>query len=119
MLKYASTDSERANTYHNIGVRNYLRNNYAEGLPYLEKSINTYKSILNKRKLDTDEAWNCGLSYLYKGYSLEELYRYEEAIDAHMKGKRFVEKFKKEHFYQNLINSFNEGLSSCYKKLVK
>ena len=27
--------------------------------------------------------------------------------------------YKNEEFYQDLIDNYNEGLSSCYKKLVK
>lgn len=119
MLKYVINDSERAAAYSEIGIKNYLTNNNTEGLSYIDKSINTYKKILKNRSLDTDEASYYVLSYLYKGYILEELFRYDEAIEIYATGKKVIEKYKNEEFYQNLIDDFNKGLSSCYKKLVK
>ena len=119
MLKYSINDSERADAYFSIGS-NYLDlNNFTEGLSYLENSINTYKSILKKRELGTYEAWSYCLSYLDKGCSLLELHRYDEAIETYTTGKKIVEQYRTESFYQNLIDSFNECLSICYKKLVK
>ena len=119
MLKYATNDSEKADSYYSIGFSNYALDNNTEGLSYLDKSINTYTTILKKRRLDTDEVWGYILSYLYKGRSLEELYRYDEAIETFMMGKKITEKYKSESFYQDLIDSFNKALSSCYNKMVK
>ena len=119
MLKYAINDTERAEAFWNIGSKSNNTNNFVEGLSYLDKAINTYKSILKRRRLDPDEAWTYCLSYLDKGLSLEGLCKYEEAIDIYTTGKKITEKYKNEEFYQNLIDSFNEGLSICYKKLVK
>ena len=119
MLKYASQDHEKADAYYQIGSNYFNLNNYSEGLSNLDKSINIYKSILKKRKFSTYEAWVYCLSYLFKGSSLENLNRYDEAIETYTTGKKVIEKYKNEEFYQDLINGFNEGLSSCYKKLVK
>ncbi len=119
MLKYVINDSERAAAYSEIGIKNNLANNNTEGLSYINKAINTYKSILKKRPLDSDEASYYVLSYYFKGSILEDLHRYDEAIETYTIGKKILEKYKNEEFYQDLINSFNEGLSNCYKKLVK
>ncbi|MBQ3325323.1 MAG: retroviral-like aspartic protease family protein [Muribaculaceae bacterium] len=118
-LKYAINDSERAESYYDLGSNYCQLNNFTEGLSYSNKAINTYNSIIKKRSLDTGEAWLYCLSYQDKGNSLEELYRYDEAIETYSLGKKILEKYKNEEFYQGLINSFNEALSSCYKKLVK
>ena len=112
-------DHEKADAYDQIGSNYFNLNNYSEGLSNLDKSINIYKSILKKRKFSTYEAWVYCLSYLFKGSSLENLNRYDEAIETYTTGKKVIEKYKNEEFYQDLINGFNEGLSSCYKKLVK
>lgn len=118
-LKYAINDSERAVSYNDLASNYYQLDNYTEGLSYSDKSIKTYKSILKKRKLDTNEAWNYVLSFFTKGCILEDSHRYDEAIETYTIGKKILEKYKNEEFYQDLINSFNEGLSNCYKKLVK
>lgn len=118
-LKYAINDSERAASYYDLSSNYYQLDDYTEGLSYSDKSIKTYNSILKKRKLDTMEAWTYVLSYFAKGGILEDSHRYDEAIETYSLGKKILEKYKNEEFYQGLINSFNEALSSCYKKLVK
>lgn len=118
-LKYAINDSERAESYSDLGSNYYQLDNYTEGLSYLDKSIKIYNSILKKRKLDTIEAWDYVLSYSTKGSVLEDSHRYDEAIEIYSLGKKILEKYKNEEFYHDLINIFNEGLSKCYKKLVK
>lgn len=119
MLNYVLNDSEKAAAYSEIGIKNNLTNNNTEGLSYINKAINTYKSILKKRPLDSDEASYYVLSYYFKGSILEDLHRYDEAIETYTIGKKILEKYKNEDFYHDLINNFNEGLSGCYKKLVK
>lgn len=118
-LKYAINDSEIAASNYDIGSNYYMLNNYTEGLSYTDKSIKTYKSILKKRKLDTGEAWVYCLSYQDKGNSLEALHKFNEAIETYNIGKRIIEKYKNESFYQDIMNSFNRGLSRCYEKLAK
>ena len=118
-LKYAINDSERAESYSDIGSSYYQLNNCTEGLSYSDKSIMTYKSILKKRKLNTIEAWNYVLSYSTKGSILADLHRYDEAIETYMIGKKVVEQYKNERFYHNLIDRFNKGLADCYQELAK
>ena len=118
-LKYATNDSERAASYHDIGYNYFQLNNYTEGLSYLDRSIKTYNSILKKRKLDALEAWDYVLSYLTKGNILELSYKYDDAIETYTTGKKILDNYKTESFYQDIMDRFNEGLLSCYKELVK
>lgn len=118
-LKYAINDSERAESYSDIGSSYYQLNNCTEGLSYFDKSIKAFKSILKKRKLNTIEAWNYVLSYSTKGSILADLHRYDEAIETYMIGKKVVEQYKNERFYHNLIDRFNKGLADCYQELAK
>ena len=58
-------------------------------------------------------------SYFYKGWSLEELHRYDEAIETYTTGKKALDNYKNESFYQDYIDLFNEDLSRCYNELTK
>jgi len=118
-LKYAIDDSERARAYYFIGSNCCSLENYAEGISYLDKSINTCKSILKKRKLEYDEILFYGLSYYTKGGALEDLSRYEEAIETYTIGKKTLEKYNTDGSCQDLIDGFIKALSYCYQELAK
>ena len=119
LLKYSDDDSERASAYYFIGSNYCSLENYAEGISYLDKSINTYKSILKKRQLEFDEIMFCGLSYYTKGGALEDLSRYEEAIETYTIGKKTLEKYNTDGSCQDLIDGFIKALSYCYQELAK
>lgn len=119
MLRYANDNSKRAYSYYCIGSNYCDLNNYIEGLSNYDKSIATYKAILIKRKLDTHDAWTYIFSYLGKCDSLVSLRRYDEAIKTANQAKNELEKYKKEYFYKEFLNLFNELLSTCYHQLAK
>lgn len=118
MLKYATTDIERAKAFNSIASDYWQQNKFSDAVSYATKAINTYKLIMRKQKLSTNGSENYIFSYLYKGWSLEELHRYDEAIETFTEGKKALENFKNEYFYQDYIDLFNGGLSRCYKKLT-
>ena len=117
-LKYATTDSEKAEAYNHLaGAYNNLEK-LPESITSANKCIETCRLILKKRKLKLYEADDYIYSFLYKGWSLEELNRKEDAIDAYTDGKKALENYKDEHFYQDYLNLFNNGLARCYKALT-
>lgn len=117
-LKNATTTSKKAEAYNRLaGAYNNLER-FSDAITYSNKCIETYKSILKKRTLDSSEAEDYTYSFLYKGWSIEELHRYDEAIDAYESGKKALEKYKDEQFYQEYLDLFNRGLSRCYKELT-
>ncbi|MBO4721626.1 MAG: retroviral-like aspartic protease family protein [Muribaculaceae bacterium] len=118
MLNYANEDSRRAYAYYYVGSNYSDLSNYVDGLLYLDKSINTYKSILRKRNLDDTEANFYFLAYMVKCSSLESSHRYNDAIKTADQAKIGLEKYKKEHFYQGFLSWFNKLLSTCYNHLA-
>ena len=119
MLKYATTDIERAKAFNSIASDYWQQNKFSDAVSYATKAINTYKLIMRKQKLSTNGSENYIFSYLYKGWSLEELHRYDEAIETFTEGKKALENYKNDFFYQDYIDFFNRGLSRCYKELTK
>ena len=118
MQKYASTNSEKANAFYQMGNSYHDLKNYPEAITYSDKSINAFKLLLKTKKLDYYESWNYVFSYLIKGWSQEELHKYNDAIDSFSEGKKVLEKYKNEDYYQNCLDCFNRGLSRCYKELT-
>lgn len=118
MQKYATTNSQKADAFYQMSSCYHDLKNYPEAINYSDKSINAFKLLIKTRKLDYYESWNYVLSYLFKGWSQEELYKYNDAIDSFSMGKKVLEKYKNEGFYQNCLDLFNSGLSRCYKELT-
>ncbi|CAF2039119.1 unnamed protein product [Rotaria magnacalcarata] len=46
LLKNASTDSDRALIYHQLGVMNYHQGKYQEAVKFYEKSLEIYRKTL-------------------------------------------------------------------------
>lgn len=118
MQKYAASTSERANAFNSIGSEYSYLNKYSDAISYSDKAINTYRQLLRKRKLDSYEAMTYILSFIIKGSSLEDSRRYDEAIETYSNGKKALESFKNENFYNDDMDVFNNGLSRCYTKLA-
>lgn len=117
--KYAVEDSEKAGAFFDMSNICYSLKKYSEVISYSNQSIATYKLLLKKRKLNSLEASYYVLTHLLKAWSLEDLHRYNEAIDTFTIGKQILENYKNESFYQDYFDSFNEGLSHCYNELTK
>ena len=119
MLKYAKIDIERALAYYSVSTSCFFLKRYIETVSYSDKSINAFKIVLKKRELDSYEASFYITSFLGKGWSQEELHRYNEAIETFTSGKKALENYKDEDFYLDFMDSFNEELSHCYNELTK
>ena len=119
MSKYATTNSEKADALCQMGSTYFDIVNYSEAINYSEKSINAYKLILKSRALKRYESMEYIYSYLIKGWSQESLHNFNDAIDTFTTGKKLLEKYKNEDFYQDDMNLFNKALSRCYNKLTK
>ena len=118
MQRYAIHNKEKAEAFVSIACGNWSLEKYTEALFYSNKAINAFNLLLKKRKLDSYEAEDYVYSYFCKGCSLEELRRYQEAIEAFTMGKNFLENNKDEEYYQDYIDTFNLNLSLCYEKLA-
>lgn len=119
MQKYAITDLQKADAFHSIAGALWRQNKFSESLTYSTKAISNFKLVIRKRKLNTYNSMNYIFSYFYKGWSLEELHRYDEAIETYTTGKKALDDYKNESFYQDYIDLFNEDLSRCYNELTK
>ncbi|MBR5169830.1 MAG: retroviral-like aspartic protease family protein [Muribaculaceae bacterium] len=119
MLKYAKIDIERALAYYSVGASCFFLKKYTESVSYSDKSISAFKIVLKKRELNSYEASFYISSFLGKGWSQEELHRYNEAIETFTSGKKALENYKNEDFYLEMMDCFNEELSYCYNELTK
>lgn len=119
MQKYAVTDLQKADAFHSIAGALWHQNKFSESLTYSTKAISNFKLAIRKHKLNTYYSMGYIFSYFYKGWSLEELHRYDEAIETYTTGKKALDNYKNESFYQEYIDLFNEDLSRCYKELTK
>lgn len=118
MHKYAKTNTDKANAYYKLASAYRQIKKYSEAISYSNKAIETFRLILKKRTLNSYEAGNYTFSFIYKGWSLEELHRYDEAIEAFTDGKKVLDNYKNEYFYHDDIDAFNRGLSRCYNELT-
>lgn len=119
MQRYAIHNIEKAEALVSIAGEYWRLEKYTEAVKYSEKAVDMYKLLLKKGKLNSYEAEDYTMAFLYKGWSLEELHRYDEAIEAFTMGKNFLENYKDEEYYQDYIDAFNINLSLCYEKLAK
>ena len=118
MQKYAIDRTEKAMAFERTAYACYKLKKYSDAISYSDKAIESYKLASNNRKLDSYYADNYVFTFLDKGWSLESLHRYDDAIDAFTTGKRILEKYNNENFYQIYMDAFNSGLSRSYKELT-
>ena len=118
MQKYATTDKERARAFNSIASGYWRQDDFSKAVSYSAKAISTYKLTMRKQKLSDYDSEDYTFSFLYKGWSLESLHRYDEAIETFTEGKKALDNYKNEYFYLEYIDLFNRGLSRCYKELT-
>jgi len=118
MELYAIDISEKAQAYSYLADIDNKLEKYYDALSYSDKSIANFKQLKKKRELDSDEYLDYVRSVIEKGYSLQYLRRFEEAIDVFTSGKKIIEQRKNEANYQGLLDECNLAISECYENLA-
>ncbi|CAF1996519.1 unnamed protein product, partial [Rotaria magnacalcarata] len=86
LLKNASTDSDRAFIYHQLGVMNYHQGKYPEAVKFYEKSLE-----IKRKTLPEDDA---SLANIYNNIALayDNMGEYLNALDFYQKARKIKEK---------------------------
>lgn len=116
-LKYAPNESEKVGLYIQIGT-NYSsvfnsNPDYFNSLKYYDEAIKILEQMQNNNNLEPYGEFQLIQTYCFKAKTLEQLYRYEDAIETYNKAKKINDK-NPEDMIETMIN---KGLSDCYKEL--
>ena len=115
---YAIDISDKAQAYSYLADINNRLEKFTEALCYSDKSIANFKQLKKKRELDSIEYLDYVRSVIEKGYSLQNLKRFDEAIDVFTSGKKIIAQRKNEANYQDLLDECNLAISECYESLA-
>ena len=85
-------------------------------IKHYDQAIVLYKQIQQSRELGSDELDEFIESYTSKGYALEELYRFDEAIQQYEEAKRINDKYYKNDITDGVIKRL---LSECKERRSK
>lgn len=116
-LKYATNLKEKICANMFIGGE-YLTffHQYNKSIEHYDQAIVLYKQIQQSRELGSDELDEFIESYTSKGYALEELYRFDEAIQQYEEAKRINDKYYKNDITDGVIKRL---LSECKERRSK
>ncbi len=115
-LKYAPDESEKVGLYIQIGTKysSVFNSNpdYFNSLKYYDEAIKILEKLQNNNLGPYGEIQLIE-TYCFKAKTLEQLHRYEDAIETYNKAKKMNDKKHVDVFETQM----NKGLSDCYKEL--
>ncbi|CAF4613857.1 unnamed protein product, partial [Rotaria magnacalcarata] len=80
LLKSASTDSERAHIYHQLGIKNYHQGKYQEAVKFYEKALEIKRKTLPEDDVSLAPTYsNIGIAYNNMGEYSKALEYYEKS----------------------------------------
>ncbi|CAF1977992.1 unnamed protein product [Rotaria magnacalcarata] len=109
LLKSASTDSERAHIYHQLGIKNYHQGKYQEAVKFYEKALEI------KRKTLPEDDVSLAPTYSNIGIAYNNMGEYSKALEYYEKSTKILE-ISLPPTHPNLATSYN-NIGGVYKNM--